>query len=62
MSHPAVTGADIRVRGFATDDEIAAVLAALVERRHASRSPQPTSYERWRRQRLAALRRDRSRR
>jgi anthranilate phosphoribosyltransferase len=45
---------DVVVRGTATNEEIAAVLAAL-----HTREPQPSTvsaYERWRRGRIAALR------
>jgi hypothetical protein len=45
---------DVHVRGAATPDEVAAVLAALRSReREAVRE---SRYERWRRERLAALR------
>lgn len=43
-------GIDVRIRGGATSDELAAVLAVL-------RPREPSAYERWRRTRLAALRR-----
>jgi hypothetical protein len=44
----------LEVRGPATPEELAAVLAAL---RLREREPEPESrYERWRRERLAALR------
>ncbi len=42
----------VRVRGQATREEVAAVLAALARPADA-----PSAYERWRRQRLAAIRR-----
>ena len=45
----------IAVRGNATDDELAAVLAALAERQ----AREPSAYERWRSGRLAALRQSR---
>jgi hypothetical protein len=44
----------IRVIGTTDPAEIAAVLAAVSSTR--LRDPQPTTYERWRRQRVAALR------
>jgi hypothetical protein len=44
---------EIAVRGNATDEELAAVLAALAERQ----AREPSGYERWRSGRLAALRR-----
>jgi hypothetical protein len=43
----------VEVRGHASAEEIAAVLAVLSQRR----APGPTRYERWRAERLAALRR-----
>jgi hypothetical protein len=49
------TDEDVRVRGIATAEEVAAVLAALRTRERRAESPQ-TRYERWRRQRVAALR------
>lgn len=44
------------VRGAASAEEIAAVIAAL----HVVREPPEAGYARWRRQRLAALRSSRS--
>jgi hypothetical protein len=48
--------AGVQVRGAATAEEVAAVVAAL----HAARPPAESGYARWRRQRLAALRSSRS--
>jgi hypothetical protein len=47
-----VTDRAIRVRGAATADEVAAVLAALARRRAATED----AYEQWRRRRIAASR------
>jgi hypothetical protein len=52
MSDPA---SDVTVRGNATADELAALLAALARRPSAVDDP----YERWRRGRIAALARSR---
>ena len=49
----AADGGLIAVRGNATDDELAAVLAALADRPSTVDNP----YERWRRARVAAIRR-----
>jgi hypothetical protein len=49
-----MSGEDVQVRGPATAEEIAAVLAAL-RIREASERP-ASRYEQWRRDRLAALR------
>jgi hypothetical protein len=49
-----VSEGDVQVRGSATPDEVAAVLAALRSReRQDERS---SHYERWRRDRIKALR------
>jgi hypothetical protein len=50
---------DIAVRGTATPEELAAVLAVVsrVETPQVQASDQPDRYLRWRRTRLAALRR-----
>ncbi len=45
---------DVQVCGAATPDEVAAVLAALGSRERAA--ARESCYERWRRERLAALR------
>jgi hypothetical protein len=57
--HAEAIAGEIGVHGGATDEEIAAVVAALGRR---TRVAQPSAYERWRAQRLAALRPARSRR
>ena len=49
-----MTPDDVHVRGAATPDEIAAVLAALREREQDA--ARESRYERWRRDRIAALR------
>jgi len=55
MSPPVLTPAPgLRVRGGATPEELAAVLAVLRRRR-----PEVSAYEKWRATRLAALRRPR---
>lgn len=47
----------VRVRGGATEEELAAVLAALQGAAIPSEpAGRPSGYERWRRTRLAALR------
>lgn len=46
---------DVAIKGNATPDDVAAVLATL--RELATRVPAVDGYERWRRDRLAALRR-----
>jgi len=45
---------DVRVRGNANAEEVAAVLAIVASRA----AGEPDAYTRWRRDRLAALRRD----
>jgi hypothetical protein len=45
---------DVEVRGAATADEIAAVLAALRSRERAT--AKESRYEQWRRERIRALR------
>lgn len=47
--------AGVEVRGNATADEVAAVLASLAE--IAARTVAPSRYERWRQERIVALRR-----
>jgi anthranilate phosphoribosyltransferase len=49
-----MTPDDVHVRGAATPEEIAAVLAALRERER--QDEKLTRYERWRRDRIRALR------
>jgi hypothetical protein len=49
-----VNASDVVVRGAATPDEIAAVVAALQAREQAAADGD--RYERWRRQRLSAIR------
>ncbi len=44
---------DVRVRGGASDEEVAAVIAAVATRAGV---PEPSGYERWRAARLAAVR------
>ena len=52
---PGLSTEDVRVRGNATPEEVAAVLATVASRRLADT---PVSgYQRWRQIRLAALRR-----
>ena len=51
----AVDADDVRIRGSATAEDVAAVLAML--RDVAQRTPVVDRYELWRRNRLAALRR-----
>ena len=48
---------ELRIRGGATSDELAALLALLARTPHGR--PEADGYTRWRRGRLAALRRDR---
>jgi hypothetical protein len=49
-----MTSLDVRVRGAATAEELAAVIAALQVRQR--REPDTSRFERWRRQRQEVLR------
>ena len=50
-----IAASELEVRGNATAEEVAAVLAALRQLTQAQRADQPGTYERWRRARLAAV-------
>jgi hypothetical protein len=52
VSAPTAADGRVDIRGSASADEIAAVLAVLAVARRAA--PTPSAYERWRRHRLAA--------